>query len=67
MKKFNIKPYKHYVQIQNIYMNGKLYDKAIIELDNKSFDKGIELLESAIQKNPELNLKRQFRHVEIAS
>ncbi len=32
----------------------KLYDKAIIELDNKSFDKGIELLESAIQKDPEL-------------
>ena len=34
MKKFNIKPYKHYVQIQNIYMNGKLYDKAILSITN---------------------------------
>jgi len=25
MKKFNIKPYKHYVEIKHIYMNGKLY------------------------------------------
>ena len=32
MKKFNIKPYKHYVQIQHIYMNGKLYDSAILKI-----------------------------------
>jgi len=32
MKKFNIKPYKHYVQIQHIYMNGKLYDSAILKV-----------------------------------
>jgi len=32
MKKFNIKPYKHYVQIQHIYMNGKLYDNAILKI-----------------------------------
>ncbi|MEI7589187.1 MAG: OmpA family protein [Chitinophagia bacterium] len=32
----------------------KLYDKAMVELDHKYFEKGIELLESAIQKNPEL-------------
>jgi outer membrane protein OmpA-like peptidoglycan-associated protein/tetratricopeptide (TPR) repeat protein len=32
----------------------KLYDKAIIELDNKFSDKGIQLLESAIQKDPNL-------------
>ena len=31
----------------------KLYDKAIVELDNKSFNMGIELLKSAIQKDPE--------------
>ena len=32
MKKFNIKPYKHYVQIQHIYMNGKLYDNGILKI-----------------------------------
>lgn len=32
MKKFNIKPYKHYVQIMHIYMNGKLYDSAILKI-----------------------------------
>jgi large subunit ribosomal protein LP0 len=32
MKKFNIKPYKHYVQIMHIYMNGKLYDAAILKI-----------------------------------
>jgi len=32
MKKFNIKPYKHYVQIQHIYMNGKLYDSGILKI-----------------------------------
>jgi large subunit ribosomal protein LP0 len=32
MKKFNIKPYKQYVQIQHIYMNGKLYDNAILKV-----------------------------------
>ena len=42
------------ISAKNTTAAEKLYDKAIIELDNKSFDKGIELLESAIQKNPEL-------------
>jgi large subunit ribosomal protein LP0 len=32
MKKFNIKPYKHYVQIMHIYMNGKLYDAGILKI-----------------------------------
>ncbi len=32
----------------------KIYDKAIIELDNKSFSRGINLLESAIQKDSSL-------------
>ena len=32
MKKFNIKPYKHFVQIMHIYMNGKLYDSAILKI-----------------------------------
>ena len=32
----------------------KIYDKAIIELDNKFSDKGIQLLENAIQKDPNL-------------
>jgi large subunit ribosomal protein LP0 len=34
MKKFNIKPYKHFVIIKNIYMNGKLYDSAILKITN---------------------------------
>jgi len=32
----------------------KIYDKAIIELDNKSFSRGIALLENAIQKDSSL-------------
>jgi large subunit ribosomal protein LP0 len=34
MKKFNIKPYKHQVQVQHIYMNGKLYDSGILKITN---------------------------------
>jgi large subunit ribosomal protein LP0 len=34
MKKFNIKPYKHFVQIMYIYMNGKVYDSAILKITN---------------------------------
>jgi large subunit ribosomal protein LP0 len=34
MKKFNIKPYKHLVQIRNIYLNGKLYDSGILKITN---------------------------------
>jgi len=35
MKKFNIKPYKHYVQIQHIYMNGKIYDSGILKITSE--------------------------------
>lgn len=34
MKKFNIKPYKHLVQIKQIYLNGKLYDSGILKITN---------------------------------
>ncbi len=34
MKKFNIKPYKHLVQIRKIYMNGKLFDSGILKITN---------------------------------
>lgn len=34
MKKFNIKPYKHLVQIRQIYLNGKLYDSGILKITN---------------------------------
>ena len=34
MKKFNIKPYKHLVQIQQIYLSGKLYDSGILKITN---------------------------------
>ena len=49
-----IKNKKSSTSSKNASAAEKLYDKAIIELDNKSFDKGIELLESAIQNDPEL-------------
>ena len=39
---------------KNVIAAQKLYEKAIIELDNKFFEKGIQLLESAIQKDPNL-------------
>jgi large subunit ribosomal protein LP0 len=42
MKKFNIKPYKHYVQIQHIYMSGKLYDKAILNITNDYMKQRLE-------------------------
>jgi len=34
MKRFNIKPYKHNVQVKSIYMNGKLYDNSILKITN---------------------------------
>jgi len=34
MKRFNIRPYKHSVQIKQIYMNGKLYDSSILKITN---------------------------------
>lgn len=34
MKRFNIKPYKHNVQIRHIYMSGKLYDEGILKITN---------------------------------
>jgi large subunit ribosomal protein LP0 len=34
MKKFNIKPYKHFVIITQIYMSGKLYDSGILKITN---------------------------------
>jgi large subunit ribosomal protein LP0 len=34
MKRFNIKPYKHQVQIRQIYMSGKVYDQAILRITN---------------------------------
>ncbi len=50
----DIKNKKSTISAKNLTAAEKLYEKAIIELDNKSFDKGIEFLENAIQKNPEL-------------
>merc|ERR1711976_474702 len=34
MKRFNIKPYKHVVQIKHIYMNQRLYDSGILKITN---------------------------------
>jgi large subunit ribosomal protein LP0 len=42
MKKFNIKPYKHYVQILHIYLNGKLYDNGILKINNDYLKKRVE-------------------------
>ena len=35
MKKFNIKPYKHMVQIRNILMNGKIYGADILKINDE--------------------------------
>lgn len=42
MKKFNIKPYKHNVQIKNIFMNGKLYDSGILKVTPDYMKKRLE-------------------------
>jgi large subunit ribosomal protein LP0 len=42
MKKFNIKPYKHYVQILHIYLNGQLYDSGILKITNDYLKKRVE-------------------------
>jgi len=34
MKKFNIKPYKHFVQVRKIYLNGKLYGQEILKIND---------------------------------
>jgi len=33
MKKFNIKPYKHFIQVKKIYMNGKMYGEEIMKIN----------------------------------
>lgn len=35
MKKFNIKPYKHVVQVKCIYMSGKVYGNEILKINDK--------------------------------
>jgi large subunit ribosomal protein LP0 len=42
MKKFNIKPYKHLVQILHIYLNGKLYDNNILKINDEYLKKRVE-------------------------
>ena len=42
MKKFNIKPYKHAVQIQVIYMNGQVYGNEILKINNDYLKKRVE-------------------------
>jgi len=42
MKKFNIKPYKHLVQILHIYLNGKLYDNGILKINDEYLKKRVE-------------------------
>ena len=46
MKKFNIKPYKHSVQIKYIYMNGNVYNSDILKITNEHM-KGV--VESAVR------------------
>jgi large subunit ribosomal protein LP0 len=41
MKKFNIKPYKHLIQILHIYLNGKLYDNAILKINDEYLKKRV--------------------------
>jgi len=42
MKKFNIKPYKHYVQIRKIYLNGKVYGEEILKINDTYLKERLE-------------------------
>jgi len=54
MKKFNIKPYKHYVNVKKIYLNGKVYGEEILKI-NDAYLK--EKLERGITNVAALSLK----------
>jgi len=54
MKKFNIKPYKHYVQVKKIYMNGKLYGQEIMKINDAYL---MERVEKGIMNVAALSLK----------
>jgi len=45
MKKFNIRPYKHFIQVKKIYMNGKMYGEEIMKINDvylaEKLNKGI--------------------------
>jgi large subunit ribosomal protein LP0 len=43
MKKFNIKPFKHTISIEKIYMNGKIYDKSILKITPAYMKEKLEL------------------------
>lgn len=43
MKKFNIKPYKHIVQINHIFLNGKVYDSSILKITPEYMKEKLEL------------------------
>jgi large subunit ribosomal protein LP0 len=42
MKKFNIKPYKHFVQIKQIYLNGKVYGSEILKINDNYLRERVE-------------------------
>ena len=42
MKKFNIKPYKHNVQVKKIYLNGKVYGEEILKINDNYLKERIE-------------------------
>jgi len=54
MKKFNIKPYKHYVQVRKIYLNGKLYGQEILKINDAYLQ---EKLEKGISNVAALSLR----------
>jgi large subunit ribosomal protein LP0 len=42
MKKFNIKPYRHFVQIRQIYLNGKVYGEEILKINDNYLRERVE-------------------------
>ena len=42
MKKFNIKPYRHFIKIIRVYTNGKLYDDKILSITNDHLKERVE-------------------------
>jgi len=42
MNKFNIKPFKHKISLNNVYLGGTLYDSGILSITNESMSKSLE-------------------------
>jgi len=42
MNKFNIKPFRHRIEVLHVFMNGAMYDKGILSINAESMGKALE-------------------------